>query len=125
VSNHVTTIKAFRVGEGDNVEWKIHPYNEFVDMYMFDNGWVGSASSNKAAAYGGTGHQFNWNSLDGVNTRKPFFLSGGVDPTDGQKVKAFAEAQKNFFAVDVNSRFEVEPGNKDMGLVKTFLDDIK
>ncbi len=125
VSNHVTTIKAFRVGEGDNVEWKIHPYNEFVDMYMFDNGWVGNASSNKAAAYGGTGHQFNWNSLDGVNTRKPFFLSGGVDPKDGQKVKAFAEAQKNFFAVDVNSRFEVEPGNKDMGLVKTFLDDIK
>jgi phosphoribosylanthranilate isomerase len=86
---------------------------------------VGNASANKAAAYGGTGHQFNWNNLDGVNTRKPFFLSGGVDPTDGQKVKAFAEAQKNFFAVDVNSRFEVEPGNKDMGLVKTFLDDIK
>jgi phosphoribosylanthranilate isomerase len=125
VSNHVTTIKAFRVAEGDNVEWKIQPYNEFVDMYMFDNGWVGNASANKAAAYGGTGHQFNWNNLDGVNTRKPFFLSGGVDPTDGQKVKAFAEAQKNFFAVDVNSRFEVEPGNKDMGLVKTFLDDIK
>ena len=125
VSNHVTTIKACRVGEGDNVEWKIHPYNEFVDMYMFDNGWVGNASSNKAAAYGGTGHQFNWNSLDGVNPRKPFYLSGGVDPMDGQKVKAFAEAQKNFFAVDVNSRFEIEPGNKDMGLVKTFLDDIK
>lgn len=125
VSNHVTTIKAFRVGEGDNMEWKIHPYNEFVDMYMFDNGWVGNASTNKAAAYGGTGHQFNWHSLDGVQIRKPFFLSGGVDPADGQKVKAFAEAHKNFFAVDVNSRFETEPGNKDMNLVRSFLDDIK
>jgi phosphoribosylanthranilate isomerase len=125
VSNHVTTIKAFRVGEGDNLEWKIYPYNEFVDMYMFDNGWVGNASAEKAAVYGGTGHQFNWQSLDNVNTRKPFFLSGGINPTDGAKVKVFAEQQKNFFAVDINSRFEIAPGVKDMELVKTFLDEIK
>jgi phosphoribosylanthranilate isomerase len=125
VSNHVTTIKAFRVGEADNIEWKTYPYSEFVDMYMFDNGWVGNASADKAAIYGGTGHQFNWQHLDNIKLGKPFFLSGGIDPADGEKVKAFAKKHKNMFAVDVNSRFEQAPGVKDMTLVKKFLEHIR
>jgi phosphoribosylanthranilate isomerase len=125
VSNHVTTVKAFRIGEGDNLEWKIRPYHEFTDMYLFDNGWLGSASARNASAYGGTGRKFDWSQLERANVRKPFFLSGGIDPSDGPGVKAFAATQNDFFAVDVNSRFETEPGTKDMKLIRSFLDDTR
>jgi phosphoribosylanthranilate isomerase len=125
VSNHVTTIKAFRVGPDENVDWKIYPYNEFTDMYMFDNGWTGNLSQDKAAAYGGTGHQFNWSILDSVNISKPFFLSGGINPDDGERVKKFGEQQKDFFAADINSRFEVSPGVKDMKKVKQFVTELR
>lgn len=125
VSNHVNTVKAFRIGEGDKLEWKIHPYHEFTDMYLFDNGWVGSASQRNSSAYGGTGHKFDWGLLGNARIRKPYFLSGGIDPTDGPALMAFAERQDDLFAVDINSRFETEPGIKNMQLIRSFLDDIR
>jgi len=121
VSNHITTIKAFRVGPDENVEWKAYPYVEFTDMYMFDNGWTGNLPQDKAVAYGGTGHQFDWSILDNVRINKPFFLSGGINPEDGQRVKEFGEQHKDFFAADINSRFEISPGVKDMEKVKQFI----
>ncbi len=124
VSNHVNTIKAFRVGEGDNIEWKVYPYHEFTDMYMFDNGWTGNASPEKAAVYGGSGAHFNWHLLDEVQVRKPYFLSGGINPEDASGLRAFAGDHKDLFAVDVNSRFEVAPGVKDMDKLKLFLDEL-
>jgi phosphoribosylanthranilate isomerase len=124
VSNHVNTIKAFRVGEGDNVEWKIYPYHEFTDMYLFDNGWAGNASQDKAAVYGGSGVHFDWSVIDKVSINKPYFLSGGISPSDAAKLKEFAGAHKDMFAADVNSRFEVAPGDKDMVKIKSFLDEL-
>ena len=125
VSNHVNTVKAFRIGQGDNLEWKIFPYREFTDMYLFDNGWVGNASARNASAYGGTGQKFDWGLLERASVRKPFFLSGGIEPSDGPGLKAFAASQKDLFAVDVNSRFETEPGIKDMKRIRSFLDNIR
>jgi phosphoribosylanthranilate isomerase len=120
----VNTIKAFRIGEGDNVEWKIYPYHEFTDMYLFDNGWAGNASQDKAAVYGGSGVQFDWSMIDKVSINKPYFLSGGISPSDATKLKEFAGAHKDMFAADVNSRFEVAPGDKDMVKIKSFLDEL-
>ena len=125
VSNHITTIKAFRVGPGENIEWKIFPYEEYTDMYMFDNGWAGNLSLEKAVVFGGTGQQFDWNLLNHVSINKPFFLSGGINPEDGERVKHFGEAHKALFAVDINSRFEISPGVKDMEKVKQFLTDLR
>ncbi len=124
VSNHVNTIKAFRVGESDNVEWKIYPYHEYTDMYLFDNGWAGNASQDKAAVYGGSGQHFNWSQLEKVRVGKPYFLSGGICPEDAGRLKVFAGEQRDLFAVDVNSRFEVSPGVKDMNKLKLFLDEL-
>jgi phosphoribosylanthranilate isomerase len=39
-------------------------------------------------------------------------------------LRAFAAEQKDLFAVDVNSRFEVAPGVKDMNKLKLFLDEL-
>ena len=50
---------------------------------------------------------------------KPFFLSGGIGLEDVEKVKSFDHPF--LFAVDINSRFETEPGMKDMSKVESFI----
>lgn len=118
VSSYIQTIKAFRIAEDDNIQWKIKDYYDSCDMYMFDT---------MGAGYGGTGKKFDWNMLKDVNISKPFFLSGGIEPTDAAAVKEFAKepVAKDLFALDVNSRFEESQGVKDMKLVKKFLSELR
>ncbi len=118
VANYVSVIKAFRLSDNDPIEWMLRPYEEGCDMYMFDT---------LGAGYGGTGKKFDWNLLKGTNIDKLFILSGGIEPGDEEKIKAFAaqpEARK-LFAVDINSKFEVSAGVKHMEKVKEFVKKIK
>ncbi len=118
ISNYVSVIKAFRLAEGDNIEWKIKDYDDVVDMFLFDT---------EGAGYGGTGKKFNWDVLKGLNIRKPFFLSGGIQPDDVPQLKAFAKepVAKDLFSLDINSKFEITPGKKDMKKVKEFVLNLK
>jgi phosphoribosylanthranilate isomerase len=118
IANYVSVIKAFRISDSDHIEWKIREYYDAVDMFMFDTEGVG---------YGGTGKKFNWELLKEQNIRKPFFLSGGITPDDAKKLKAFQKevVAKDLFAVDINSKFEVMPGVKDMNKVKGFVERLK
>jgi phosphoribosylanthranilate isomerase len=118
VANYVTAVKAFRLSDNDPIEWMIRPFHEGSDMYMFDT---------LGAGYGGTGKKFNWDVLKNVNINKLFFLSGGIEPGDEQKLKDFAkeEVANKLFAIDINSRFEVSAGVKDITKVKTFVKNIK
>src|SRR5689334_6277785 len=118
VANYVTTIKAFRLSENDPIEWMVRPFHDGSDMYMFDT--LGSG-------YGGTGKKFNWNLLKDVNINKLFFLSGGIEPGDEERLVEFTtlEAAKKLFAIDINSRFEVTAGVKDINKVKSFVHNLK
>ena len=118
VANYVTTIKAFRLSENDPIEWMIRPFHDGSDMYMFDT--LGSG-------YGGTGKKFNWNLLKDVNINKLFFLSGGIEPGDEERLREFMalESAKKLFAIDINSRFEVTAGVKDINKVKSFVQNLK
>jgi phosphoribosylanthranilate isomerase len=118
VANYVTAIKAFRLSENDPIEWMIRPFHDGSDMYMFDT--LGSG-------YGGTGKKFNWNLLKDVNINKLFFLSGGIEPGDEQRLVEFMELEtaKKLFAIDINSRFEVTAGVKDIVKVKSFVQNLK
>jgi len=117
IANYVSVIKAFRISDSDHIEWKIREYYDAVDMFMFDTEGVG---------YGGTGKKFNWELLK-ENIRKPFFLSGGITPDDAERLKAFQKevVAKDLFAVDINSKFEMMPGVKDMNKVKEFAESLK
>ena len=113
IADYVSVVKAFRLSENDSVEWMIRPYMEMCDMFMFDT---------MGAGYGGTGKKFDWSVLKNETIGKPFFLSGGIEPGDEEKLKEFSAepVAKALFAVDINSRFEVSPGIKDMEKVKQF-----
>src|SRR5688572_1194693 len=114
IADYVSVVKAFRVSENDNIEWMIRPYMEVCDMFMFDT---------MGAGYGGTGKKFNWSMLQDITVGKPFFLSGGIEPGDESSLLNFAQEPvgKALFAVDINSKFEISPGVKDMEKVGTFI----
>jgi len=118
VANYVTVIKAFRLSDNDPIEWMVRPYHEGCDMYMFDT--LGSG-------YGGTGKKFDWNVLKAITINKLFFLSGGVEPGDEEKLKNFANEPnaKKLFAVDINSKFEITPGVKNMDKVREFVNKLR
>ena len=118
VANYVTVVKAFRISDNDPIDWMVRPFHEGSDMYMFDT---------LGAGYGGTGKKFDWEMLKNAAIEKLFFLSGGIEPGDEEKLAEFMEEEvaKKLFAVDINSKFEVSAGVKDMEKVRTFVKGLK
>ncbi len=117
IADYITVIKAFRLSEHEDVLWKIRDYHDVVDMFLFDT---------ESSLYGGSGKKFDWQLLKGLNIRKPFFLGGGIGPGDVAELESFCKdpVAKDLFAVDINSRFELAPGVKDMQLVQQFADSV-
>jgi len=118
IADYITVVKAFRLREDDNVLWKIKDYQDIADMFLFDT---------EGAGYGGTGKKFNWDVLKGLTINKPFFLSGGIQPDDAGILQEFAQdpVAKDLFSIDINSRFEISPGIKDMNKLREFIHEIK
>ena len=117
VSGEVEVIKAFRIEDGAvNIDKLVEPYDAVCDFYLFDTAGL-------KESFGGTGQQFDWSILKKAKIEKPFFLSGGIGPDDAQKIKAFKHP--DFFAIDVNSKFEMAPGLKDMAAILKFLQAFK
>jgi phosphoribosylanthranilate isomerase len=117
IADYISVIKAFRLKDDDDVLWKIKDYQDIVDIFLFDTA---------GAEYGGTGKRFNWEILYSLNINKPFFLSGGIGPEDIEALKFFSTTPvaKDLFSVDINSRFELTPGVKDMQKVKPFMNEL-
>ena len=116
LSEDTEVIKVFSIGKDTvSIDKLIAPYDNVCDYYLFDT----AVKGNK----GGTGEKFDWKKLAGAKIEKPFFLSGGIGPDDGAIIKKFKHP--DFFGIDVNSKFEKEPGVKDMGLVLGFIKNMK
>jgi phosphoribosylanthranilate isomerase len=78
-------------------------------------------SSSGNGAFGGSGKTFDWSVLGQTEFPVPYFLAGGLGPENlGAALKACAP-----FAVDLNSRVEVSPGNKDLKKIQTCLDIVR
>ena len=116
LSSEVEVIKAFRVSDGVDIDQLVAPYDAVCDYYLFDTGGL-------KETFGGTGQQFDWTILTKAKIEKPFFLSGGIAVEDAARIKAFKHP--DYFGVDINSRFEKEPGVKDMGMVLQFKQGLK
>ena len=100
-ASDVTVIKAFALGGKFDFDTLL-PYVPHCDYFLFDT---------KGEQPGGNGLVFDWQLLRNYSLPIPYFLAGGLD-------LAHAETLRNLrlpglFAVDLNSRFEVSPGQKD------------
>ena len=105
-------IKAISVSGRDDIA-TYKSYEGLVDFFLFDT---------KCPSVGGSGQQFDWSVLSAYDGNTPFLLSGGIGPDDAQRVKAFRH--EKCIGIDLNSRFELAPGLKDINKLRTFLNAI-
>lgn len=105
----IEVIKAFGVDEDFDFN-VLKEYMDAVDFFLFDT---------KTKAHGGSGKTFDWKMLDNYKLDKPYFLSGGIDLQHAAAIKQIKDSK--LYALDINSRFEVEPGVKDVEKVKAFI----
>ncbi len=106
-------IKAFNLNEDFDFS-ELKAYDRSVDYFLFDT---------KSSLPGGSGKKFNWGILDKYSGKKPFFLSGGINPEDVEKVKQLEHP--GLFGIDLNSGFEEEPGVKNADKLETFITQLK
>lgn len=83
-------------------------------MFVFDT---------KSPTHGGTGCKYDWDILRSYSLDIPFLLSGGISPGDEGLIKMFDHPM--FSGIDLNSRFEVAPGMKDVTLLKNFIKELR
>lgn len=95
-------IKVFRVGEQFELD-SLLPYATVVDYFLFDT---------QGKQYGGNGAVFNWRLLTNYSLSVPIILSGGVEKASLDKLSELQHLP--LYAVDVNSKFEDEPGLKNL-----------
>jgi phosphoribosylanthranilate isomerase len=114
IKSVVKTTKAFRIGDSSSFA-NINAYSDVVDCFLFDT---------LGERYGGTGKQFDWNLLTSTEINKPFFLSGGIGSDDVDKIDEICNRTTSLFALDLNSKFEITPGIKDMDKLSVFLSSI-
>ncbi len=101
-SKGIKVMKVFSVGETFDFN-QLKAYKPYVDFFLFDT---------KGKERGGNGVQFDWSILKGYDQEIPFFLSGGIDLENLEQLSDLKGM--NLHAIDVNSKFEIEPGLKDL-----------
>jgi phosphoribosylanthranilate isomerase len=106
-------IKAFGMDAAFNYTTLV-PYMQFCDYYLFDT---------KSSQFGGSGQKFNWEKIKGYKYHVPFFLSGGIGPDDHALILEIDHP--GMVAIDINSQFEIEPGIKNVSLVRNFIKKLK
>ena len=108
----VKIIKAFSILDEFNFN-RLLPFEDVCEFFLFDT---------KGTLVGGNGFTFDWEVLKGYSSKKPFFLSGGIGVDQIEKINAFSKSKASKYCrvIDVNSRFEIEPGLKNIEELKIF-----
>ena len=109
----VRVVKSLAVAGLEDLE-QTEAYADVCDAFLFDT---------KGKLPGGNGRQFDWSVLQRYQGRLPFLLSGGIGPDDAQRIRAFQVP--DCIGIDLNSRFETEPGLKDVDALRTFIETIR
>ncbi|MCF8378109.1 MAG: phosphoribosylanthranilate isomerase [Bacteroidales bacterium] len=106
-------LKAFRIHQDFNFEI-IKEYIPFCEYFLFDT---------LTRDYGGSGKKFNWEILKSYKFSHPFLLSGGIGLEDTSEIQTFNHP--SFAGIDLNSRFELKPGIKDVNKLDKFIQSVR
>lgn len=113
LNKSIPVIKAFSISGVVDIE-QTKQYEGAANYFLFDT---------KTFQYGGSGKKFDWSILNEYKGNTPFILSGGISVDDVEAIKNIKHSL--FFGIDLNSRFEIEPGLKDIELLKQFIIQLK
>ena len=111
----VEIIKAFSIDENFNFN-VLEKYELCSDYFLFDT---------KGKSPGGNGISFDWEILRNYKYEKKFFLSGGIGIESISAIKKIKNLSLPLFCVDINSRFELNPGEKNIELIKSFKNSLE
>lgn len=108
----IEIIKVFSIKDDFDFS-KLEPYEGVCDYFLFDT---------KGKLPGGNGLTFNWDVFNDYTSTKPFFLSGGIGLDEIENLKGFKNvvASKYCHTIDVNSKFEIEAGLKNIETLEEF-----
>lgn len=106
-------IKAFSIREAEDLK-PSNEYERFCEYFLFDTATIG---------YGGSGQSFDWSILQCYKGLTPFLLSGGIGPDSIESLLDFEH--RMFAGLDLNSRFELLPGLKNISSLSEFVQKIK
>ncbi len=104
----VKIIKAISVNTKTDL-LRTYVYRDQTDLFLFDT---------KGAKPGGNGIKFDWRIIQNYKEKTPFLLSGGIGPNDAESIKQIYHEQ--FYGIDINSKFEIEPGIKNINAIQNF-----
>ena len=108
VARYIPVIKAFSIDKA--FDWcRPALYEKSCTHFLFDTA---------TPQYGGSGTAFDWQLLEHYQGCKPYFLSGGIGPEQAAALKKITDDRLH--AIDINSRFELQPGLKNISLIQTF-----
>lgn len=113
----VWKVKGIMKGDLDFNQQSLSDYEPYVDAFLFDT---------KGKEKGGNGYCFDWTALSDYKLDTPFVLSGGIGLEQTEDLLQFLKtpvAQK-LIAIDVNSKFEIQPAYKDVVLIQAFIDSL-
>ena len=111
-------IKAFSIATAADLR-QTSAYHGLADLFLFDT---------KGPSAGGNGRKFDWSVLSAYAGPTPFLLSGGIAPADAGLLRQLPLLDgfpvEYFYGIDLNSRFELAPGLKDIHLLQDFIKTI-
>ena len=111
-------IKAISVSSRNDIA-TYKTYEGLVEYFLFDT---------KCPSVGGSGQQFDWSVLSAYDGSTPFLLSGGIGPDDAERLRALRVLDgfpvERCAGIDLNSRFELAPGLKDVIKLQAFIKEL-
>jgi phosphoribosylanthranilate isomerase len=115
IKTRCKVIKVFNIESDFDFEI-LSSFESVCDYFLFDT---------KGDSYGGNGIKFDWKLLKKYPSKKPFLLSGGIDITDFTEILKIKELKIPLIGIDINSKFEFEPGLKNIKKVKELIKKMK
>ena len=115
LGNNIKIIKVIRIGNQsfDELQKTINQQPSSVNYLLFDT---------DSKAFGGTGKTFDWQILNEIEIPIPYFLSGGISL---ENIHQLSTINQQPLALDINSKFETEPGIKNLEKIKNFTQIVK
>lgn len=111
----IEIIKVIRIGNQSSNELQkiINQNRSTINYLLFDT---------DSKAFGGTGKTFDWNILNDLEISIPYFLSGGISLENIHQLKTINHQP---YSLDINSKFELESGIKDLEKIKELISKFK
>lgn len=108
----IKIIKAFKIFDSQDLE-RAQDFENCADYFLFDSKIVGEV--------GGSGKKFDWKILENFNSKKDWFLSGGLNIENIEEALKVTGAKM----VDISSGIEKIRGQKSLELIEELMKKIE